>query len=98
MEALYSAMQAAQVATTAPPGTTRVADQIALSAGFEDQNKPPIYPQGVNVTAQAPRIGYESERKNTSPMFPPQPIGPGEGMMHGIETQRNDGVEPQKVV
>lgn len=92
MEALYSAMQTAQVATTAPPGTTRVADQIALSAGFEDQNKPPIYPQGVNAPAQVPRIGYEPERKNTSPMFPPQPVGPGEGMMHGIETQRNDGV------
>jgi hypothetical protein len=98
MESLYSAMQAAQVATTAPPGTTRVADQIALSAGFEDQNKPPIYPQGVNAHPQVPRIGYEPDRKNTSPMFPPQPIGSGEGMMHGIETQRNDGVEPQKVV
>lgn len=87
VEALYSAMQAAQVATTAPPGTPQVADQIALSAGFQDRNAPPIYPD-VPVQGQG---AVPPVASNTSPMFPPNPKGPGEGMMHGIETLRNDG-------
>lgn len=92
IEALYSAMQTAQVATTAPPGTTQVADQIALSGGFEDQNRPPIYPP---VPAGGAGSAMPLERENTSPMFPPQPLGPGEGMMRGIETRENDGTQPR---
>lgn len=33
--------------------------------------------------------------KNTSPMLPPKPQSPAQGMNHGIETQRNDGVIAQ---
>lgn len=91
IEALYSAMQTAQVATTAPPGTTQVADQIALSGGFEDQNRPPIYPP---VPGGGAGEAASPVRENTSPMFPPQPVGPGKGMMRGIETRENDGVQP----
>lgn len=89
VEALYSAIQTAQTGVTIP-GVMPVADRIARSAGFRDQDEPPIYPQ-----RQVPMIGggaFPDVRENTSPMFPPEPIGPGEGMMHGIETQRSDGV------
>jgi hypothetical protein len=88
VEALYSAMQTAQTAVTVP-GVAPTADAIAKSAGYVDQDRAPIYPdqQGVVEAAPVPEV-----RENTSPMFPPQPIGPGEGMMKGIETQDNDGV------
>lgn len=89
VEALYSAMQTAQTAVTVP-GVTPVADAIVKSAGYVDQDAAPIYPM---VPAVVPGVAPEV-RENTSPMFPPEPIGPGEGMMHGVETQENDGVKP----
>jgi hypothetical protein len=46
VEALYSAMQAAQVAV-ASPAAVAVADSLALSAGYQDQNAPPIIPEVV---------------------------------------------------
>lgn len=88
VEALYSAIQTGQVAATVP-GVVPIADEIARSAGFVDQNVAPIYPPP-SAPAQA-AAGMEMQR-NTSPMFPADPAGPGEGMMSGIETQRNDGV------
>jgi hypothetical protein len=87
VEALYAAMQTGQIAMTVP-GVTPVADAIALSAGYQDQNAAPIYPAvPMNQPQQQLPIA-----QNTDPRFPAQPIGPGEGMMHGIETERNDGV------
>jgi hypothetical protein len=91
VEALYSAMQAAQVAV-ASPAAVAIADSLALSAGYQDQNAPPIIPEVVGDAAQEPTMTPE----NTSPMFPPNPQGPGEGMMAGIETQRADGIMPQQ--
>ena len=86
VEALYSAMQAGQVAINAP-GAVPVADAIALSAGYQDQDKPPLIPEVIGAAAPAPAV-----TENTSPMFPAVPEGPGEGMMAGIETERADGV------
>jgi hypothetical protein len=86
VEALYSAIQTAQVAATVP-GVVPIADGIAASAGFRDQNEAPIFPQPLPPAAAALSV-----RENTSPMFPGQPQGPGEGMMTGIETQRLDGI------
>ncbi len=87
VETLYSAMQAAQTAATVP-GVVPIADGIARSAGFVDKNVAPIYPQPVLPAETA----MMEMRQNTSPMFPAKPAGPGEGMLTGIETQRNDGV------
>jgi hypothetical protein len=86
VETLYSAIQTGQVAATVP-GVVPIADEIAKSAGFQDQNAAPIYPQPLQ-----PAVAAVDIPQNTSPMFPAQPAGPGEGMMQGIETERADGV------
>ena len=91
IEALYSAMQTAQTAVTVP-GVAPVADAIAKSAGYVDQDAAPIYPDQQSPVISPEPAPVPAVRQNTSPMFPPQPIGPGEGMMQGIETQENDGV------
>lgn len=84
--AIYSGVQAAQVLTTIPQ-VARAADQLLLSGGFEDQDKPPIV-DGVGVPAlQGPGV-----QGNTSPAFPPVPQSPAEGVDRGIETQEMDGV------
>lgn len=87
VEALYSSMNTAQVAVQVP-GVTPVADAIARSAGFDDQDAAPIYPQDVAeqdipAAAQMPA--------NTSPNFPARPQ---RGALSGIEAgpARADGV------
>ena len=88
VEALYSGMQTAQVAVTVP-GVTPVADAIVRSAGFVDQDQPPVYPAVQEQQAvQAPVVPVQ---QNTDPRFPANPEGAGVGMMKGIDTQRNDG-------
>jgi len=86
VETLYSAIQTGQVAATVP-GVVTIADEIAKSVGFVDQNEAPLYPQPV-----APATAAVDLPQNTSPMYPGRPEGPGEGMMEGIETERLDGV------
>jgi hypothetical protein len=89
VETLYSAMQTAQVAATVP-GVVSIADEVAKSAGFVDRNQAPIYPQPAPPAVTG--IGNQPVvHKNTSPMFPAKPVGPGEGIMTGIETPENDG-------
>lgn len=86
VEALFSAMNTAQVAVQVP-GVAPVADTIAKSAGFEDQDEEPIYPAGIaqqDIPASA-EIG-----ENTSPMFPANPQA---GLLAGIES----GVAPERV-
>jgi len=79
VEALFSAMNTAQVAVSTP-GVTPVADAIARSAGFDDQDGDTIYPEDV----PAQDIPSEAQiPKNTSPNFP---ANPATGMMHGIES------------
>lgn len=77
VEALFASMNTAQVAVQTP-GVAPVADAIALSAGFKDQDQAPIYPANVQqyipASAQIPQ--------NTSPMFPGRADS---GMMSGIE-------------
>lgn len=87
VESLYSGMQAAQVAVSGPPAITSVADAIVKSAGFQDQDQPPVYPSAAMPTD----MESVPVRENTDPRFPAHPAGPGVGMMRGIETQRNDG-------
>jgi hypothetical protein len=77
VEALFAAMNTAQTAVTIP-GVTAVADAIAKSAGFEDQDGATIYP---SVNSQ--EIAEEAQiPQNTSPNFP---ANPARGMMDGIE-------------
>lgn len=87
VEALYASMQAAQTAATIP-GVVPIADEIAKSAGFVDKNQSPIFtePVAIQPETQTP--------VNTSPMYPANPVSAGEGLLHGIETQRNDGTTP----
>ena len=95
IEALYAAIQAAQVAASVP-GIVPIADGMAKSGGFIDKNAAPIFPNpqppAAAAMAQPQQPVLPEQQRNTSPMFPAQMQGPGEGLMHGIETQRADGV------
>lgn len=93
VESLYSGMQTAQVAVS-DSRTATVADAIVKSAGFVDQNQAPIYP--AVPAQQVPQISHVPQ--NTDPRFPANPAGPGVGMMHGIETQRNDGTQQNEIL
>jgi hypothetical protein len=78
VEALFAAMNTAQTAVMVP-GVMPVADAIAASAGFQDQDAPPVYPAGLEPQA----IPQEAMiPQNTSPNFPAQPDA---GMMTGFE-------------
>jgi hypothetical protein len=79
VESLYSAMNTAQVAVTTP-GVTPVADAIAKSAGFEDQNAGTIYPPAGPAQALAPAARIPA---NTSPLLP---ANPQRGMRSGLES------------
>lgn len=83
VEALFAAMNTAQTAVQVA-GITPVADAIAKSAGFVDQDAGPIYPTNVQQQ-QIPEAVQIPQ--NTSPMFP---ANAGAGMMDGIES----GVDP----
>ena len=82
----YSAMQAGQVVASMP-SIAPVADEILKGAGFvplsgdgiQMSDIPPIATQGVPLDVQ----------QNTSPMHPPIPQSP----LQGIETQSPDGVQ-----
>lgn len=78
VEALYSAMNTAQTAVQVP-GVMPVADEIAASAGFEDQNAGTIFPEG--ATQEIPEGARIPE--NTSPLLP---ANPERGMMSGMES------------
>ena len=80
VEALFSAMQTAQTAVPIP-GATPVADAIVRSAGFEDQDAPPVYPAVGTVPQYIPPQAVPPH--NTSPMFPAHA---SRGMMMGIES------------
>lgn len=75
VEALYSATTAAQLVAGMPP-IAPVADQILLSAGFQDSNAAPI------VAAPELPIQTPALPENTNPLTPPNP---DVGMRTGIE-------------
>lgn len=81
--ALYGATQAAQV-LAAVPGAAPVADELAHSAGFQDQNAAPIVPE------PAPGTPAVDLPQNTDPLTP---ASPATGVNAGIETLRPDGVQ-----
>lgn len=79
VEALFSAMNTAQIAVQTP-GVTQVADSIAASAGFDDQDGGAIYPQDIE-RQEIPEDMLIDE--NTSPNFP---ANPHQGLTEGIES------------
>jgi hypothetical protein len=78
VQSLFGAMNTAQVAVTTP-GVTAVADAIAQSAGFEDQDGGTAYPEG-GAPQEIPVEGRMPV--NTSPNFP---ANAARGMMAGME-------------
>lgn len=77
IESIYSATQAGmQIASV--PGVSGIADQILQSAGFQDQDQPPIVaaPQADSQFPAAAQQAYPNPiggvERNTSPMFPPR--------------------------
>lgn len=84
VDSLFSSMQAAQVVATVP-GVIPIADELLGSSGWMDKNGPPLAPPYVGPALAPPQID-----QNTSPMFPPRPDSP----MEGIETQDGPAVIP----
>lgn len=86
VEALYVAMQAAQVIATVPH-VTPVADELLASVGFKDQHP--------NAAAMSP--GVVPEPASAVPAVPavpePQPQL-GDGAATGIQTPAADGITP----
>lgn len=90
VEGLFSATQTAQMVATIP-AVVPIADGIALSAGFKDQNEAPLIPQASGPIPEAMQQVETSPgvADNTHPNFP---ANPATGMMDGIETMKNEGL------
>lgn len=86
METLYSSVQTAQVLATVP-GAAPLADELALSVGFKDQNGGTIVPQLAEAAMSAP-----PEQIVPSNTDPTTPTSPALGFEAGIETPEADGV------
>lgn len=85
LEALYVAMQSAQVIASAPV-IAPVADELLKSAGFNDQNPgTPAVPE----VPEGPALPADPALADQGQMLPP---AAAEGAMSGIETLAADGV------
>lgn len=84
VEALFSAARTAQV-ISAQPGLAPVADAIALSSGYVDQNAAPIFPADQIPT------GIQAPPASTNPATPDNPQT---GATSGIENGNPEGVVP----
>lgn len=87
METLFSGVQTGQ-AISMNPAVAPLADGLARSVGFKDQDAGPIVPLApAGLEPVAPL-------QNTNPLTPANPQSPEEGVRRGIETQAADGVPP----
>lgn len=87
METLYSGVQTGQ-AISMNPAVAPLADGLARSVGFKDQDAGPIVPLApAGLEPVAPL-------QNTNPLTPANPQSPQEGARRGIETQAADGAPP----
>lgn len=92
IEGQYSAIQGAQAIATMP-AITPIADQLLLSAGYQDANGAPIAQppaQAANLPTRYAEQRRINVNENTDPRFPANPPSPAVGMMQGIETPEND--------
>jgi chaperonin GroES len=85
----FASMQTAAIIIQTPT-VAKVANELMLSAGFPDQDTPPIAPE--NVMADPGAVPADMPAQNTSPQFPAIPRSPEAGGQAGIETNRNEGV------
>lgn len=85
VETQYSGIQTAQVIATVPQ-TAGLADALLRSAGYEDMDIAPIYPEATEG------LSAEQMPSNTNPITP---ANPAVGMNQGIETAALDGINPQ---
>lgn len=90
MGTMYSGVQTAQVIALNPQ-VAPLADALARSVGFKDQDAPPIVPEAAPGTAPMVDPGLP---QNTDPTTPLKPDSPLLGEHQGIETQRADGAAP----
>lgn len=80
IQALFGSVNAGvQLATV--PGVAPLADELALSAGFQDANAAPIIPEGAPAALPAPADAFIPD-ENTSPNYPPIATN---GINEGIE-------------
>jgi hypothetical protein len=104
IDAQYSSVQTAGTIAMNPYASP-LADQLLRSAGYIDQDSPPIfpqpggpqgdYPQGTQYVDQAGGQGLIGLPPNTNPTTPvpvPQTGSPAVGANQGIETQSIDGL------
>ncbi|WP_416406518.1 hypothetical protein RCH27_08520 [Paracidovorax citrulli] len=87
MDTLYSSVQTGQV-IAANPGVAPLADGLARSVGFKDQDAGPIIP-AVPGPAVAPPAATTIP-SNTDPTTPVRPDSPLIGVQEGIETPAAD--------
>ena len=83
METLYSGVQTGQ-AISMNPMVAPLADELARSVGFKDQDLAPIVPQAPAGLQPVP------PNTNTNPLTPANPESPEIGVREGIETQAAD--------
>ena len=82
IQAMFGATNAGRVIATVP-GVAPLADELMLSAGFEDANAAPVIPGPATPQLPAPDTTVpEIPNSNTSPNFPPQA---DQGVTAGIE-------------
>lgn len=87
METLFSGVQTGQ-AISMNPAVAGLADGLARSVGFKDQDLAPIIPQApAGMEPVAPL-------ENTNPLTPANPVSPEAGVRHGIETPEADSAAP----
>ena len=79
VKSLFAAIQTAQ-AIVVTPQSAAIADQIAKSAGFTDQDMAPIYPADVQQALPAPI----TQPGDTSPLTPANPVSPAIGLNAGM--------------
>lgn len=94
IEGQYSSLQAAQAVATMPQ-IVPIADELLLSAGYQDMNgapvaTPPALPPAFNGEADINIEGEFPGNPNTNPMTPANPASPVVGVNQGIETMEND--------
>jgi hypothetical protein len=85
-ESLFSGIQAGQLAVQVP-GILPVSDSLLKSAGFVDYNGAPLAVAPPGLAAKPLQM-----TSNTSPLLPPKPESPLNGINRGIETMGNDSV------
>ena len=92
METLYSGVQTGQLISM-NPAVAGLADGLARSVGFEDQDAGPIVPQLSGQLGAEHQAGPAAMPANTDPLTPLHPDSPLLGVRQGIETPAADGAQ-----